>query len=88
MARQLKNPLPDALVNSVVLWAVLVFFCVGLASTFNALTLVMQALGAASVASAMLLILEFSQPYFGAFRIEPDGIDRVIAALSGDAGPL
>src|SRR5574337_601736 len=44
MARQLKNPLPNALVNSVVLWAVLVFFCVGLASTFNALALVMPSI--------------------------------------------
>ena len=86
MARQLKNPLPDALINSVILWAILVFFCVGLASTANALAVVMEALGAASVASAIFLILEFSQPYFGIFRIPPDGIDQVIAALGREGG--
>jgi hypothetical protein len=41
-----------------------------------------MALGAASVASAIYLILEFSQPYLGLFRISPDGIDQVIASLS------
>ena len=43
-----------------------------------------EALGAASVASAIYLILEFSQPYLGLFRIPHEGIDQVIAALSAD----
>ncbi|HTR14576.1 MAG TPA: hypothetical protein VMI72_15330 [Roseiarcus sp.] len=84
MARQLRNPIPGALLNSVVVWAILVFFCVGLASTLNGLSLVMEALGAGSIASAIFLILEFSEPYFGIFRIPPEGIDQVIAALGAD----
>ncbi len=32
-------------------------------------------------------ILEFAQPYYGLFRIPSEGIDRVIAALSGESRP-
>jgi hypothetical protein len=82
MSRQLSNPFPRALLISVVCWATLVFTCVGALSTINALSVVYEALGAASVASAIYLILEFSQPYLGLFRIPPDGVDQVIAFLS------
>jgi hypothetical protein len=84
MARQLMSPFPSALLVSVVCWATLLFTCVGALSTFNALALTYEALGAASVASAIYLILEFSQPYLGLFRIPHQGIDQVIAALAAD----
>jgi hypothetical protein len=60
----------------------LLFACVGAVSSVDALAIIYEALGAASVASAIYLILEFSQPYLRMFRIPPEGIDRVIAALS------
>jgi hypothetical protein len=82
MSRQLRSPFPSALLVSVVCWATLLFTCVGALSTFNALAVTYEALGAASVASAIYLILEFSQPYLGLFRIPHEGIDQVIAALS------
>ena len=82
MSRQLRNPFPKALLISVVCWATLVFTCVGALSSVNALSIVYEALGAASVASAIYLILEFSQPYVGLFRIPSEGIDQVIASLS------
>lgn len=85
MSRQLMNPIPNSLLVSVVCWATLAFCCIGAVSTFNALALIFEALGAASVASAIFLILEFSQPYVGFFKIPPDGIDQVIAALSAKA---
>ena len=84
MARQLLSPFPSALLVSVVCWATLLFTCVGALSTFNALALIYEALGAASVASAIYLILEFSQPYLGLFRIPHQGIDQVIAALAAN----
>jgi hypothetical protein len=34
------------------------------------------------VASAIFLILEFSQPYVGLFRFPPTGIDQAIAFWS------
>jgi len=87
MSRQLSSPIPNALLVSVVCWATLVFTCVGALSTVNALSVVYEALGAASVASAIFLILEFSAPYIGMFRIRPDGVDQVIAFLSSDQPP-
>ncbi len=42
-------------------------------------------LGAISVASAMLLILPFSQPYSGTFSLRASGIDGVLAAPIPDA---
>jgi hypothetical protein len=86
MSSQLRSPIPHSLLVSVVCWATLVFTCVGALSTFNALAGIYEALGAASVSSAIFLILEFSQPYVGLFNIPPDGIDQVIAALSAKAG--
>ncbi|HKN31168.1 MAG TPA: hypothetical protein VJY34_26155 [Roseiarcus sp.] len=85
MSRQLCDALPHSLLVSVVCWATLVFTCVGALSKFNALALIYEALGAASVSSAIYLILEFSQPYVGLFNIPSDGIDHVIAALSAKA---
>jgi hypothetical protein len=76
MGRQLRNPVPHGLINSVVLWAVLVFCCLGTTATLNALSVFVELLGAVSVASAIFLILEFSQPYSGYFRIPPDGTDQ------------
>jgi hypothetical protein len=84
MSRQLRSPIPQALLISVVAWAMLLFTCVGALSSVNALANIFEALGAASVASAVYLILEFSQPYLGLFRISPEGIDQVIAALSAN----
>ena len=38
-----------------------------------------------SVASAMFLILEFSQPYSGVFTISSQGIDAMLLALIDDS---
>jgi hypothetical protein len=82
MGRQLRNPVPKAMINSVILWAILLFCCIGIGATVNALAVIAQFLGAVAVASAIFLILEFSQPYVGFFRIPPTGIDQAIAAWS------
>jgi uncharacterized membrane protein AbrB (regulator of aidB expression) len=52
-----------------------------LLSRLNATTLVVLALGAASVASAVFLILELSQPYTSLLRISPAGLEQVIVDL-------
>jgi hypothetical protein len=84
MSRQLRSSIPKALLLSVVSWATLLFTCIGASSSINALAIVYEALGAAAVASAIYLILEFSQPYLGLFRIPCEGVDQVIAALSAN----
>ena len=82
MGRQLRNPVPHGLINSVVLWAVLVFCCLGTTATLNALSIVVEFIGAVSVASALFLIIEFSQPYSGHFRLFPIVMDERIEALA------
>ena len=85
MSRQLRNPLPAALIVIVVCWATFLFWCIGALSSLDALSLTVETLGAAAVASAIFLILEFSQPYRAFFGIKPHGIDQVISALSAKA---
>jgi hypothetical protein len=70
MSRQLRSPIPKALLISVVCWATLLFTCIGASSSVNALAIIYEALGAAAVASAIYLILEFSQPYLGSGLID------------------
>ena len=85
MSRQLANPVPPLLLIVVVSWSSLLFLGFGLLANFNPVTVVAEALGAMSVASAIFLILEFSHPYSGIFSISGAGIDQVLGALIADA---
>jgi hypothetical protein len=78
MLRSLVNPVPNLLFNSVVGWACLLFFGYGALSSVNLLTSVMAALGAVSIGSATLLVLELSDPYVGLFRMAPSEFDRLV----------
>lgn len=88
MSRQLANPVPSLLLIVVVFWSSLLFLGFGLLANFNAITMVAEAFGAISVASAIFMILEFSQPYSGTFIIDPAGIDSVLAAMAEDGAPI
>jgi hypothetical protein len=81
MTRQLANPVPKLLLFVVIGWAALLFMSFGLLGAFNGFSVAIQALGSIAVASAIYLILEFSQPYSGLFRISPVGVDNLIAEL-------
>jgi hypothetical protein len=81
MTRQLATPVPNLLLFVVVGWSALLFLGYGLLGAFNAVSIAAEALGAIAVASAIFMILEFSQPYSGLFRISPVGIDNLIAVL-------
>jgi hypothetical protein len=81
MTRQLANPVPKLLIFVVIGWSALLFMSYGLLGTFNALSVAVAALGSIAVASAVFMILEFSQPYSGLFRISPVGVDNLIAEL-------
>ena len=84
MVRALVNPIPNLLLTVVVGWACILFFGYGLTSAINLLTAFMAVLGALSVASAALLILELSDPYFGLFKIPLAGFDRLLQNLTLD----
>jgi hypothetical protein len=60
-------------------------FGYGLLSDVDALTIVLAALGAICVASAVLLILELSDPYSGLFRMPHEGFDGIIRVLTKGA---
>jgi hypothetical protein len=81
MSLQLSDPISWPLIITVIAWSCLLFCGFGLLSRLNATTLVALALGAASVASAVFLILELSQPYTSLLRISPAGLEQVIVDL-------
>jgi hypothetical protein len=81
MTRQLANPVPKLLIFVVIGWSALLFMSYGLLSTFNAVSVAAEAAGSIAVASAVFMILEFSQPYSGLFRISPVGVDSLIAVI-------
>jgi hypothetical protein len=81
MTRRLANPVPKLLLFVVIGWAALLFMSFGLLGAFNGLSVAVEALGSIAVASAIYLVLEFSQPYSGLFRISPVGVDNLIAVL-------
>jgi hypothetical protein len=81
MSRQLASPVPKLLLFVVVGWSALLFLGFGLLNPFNAVSLAAVAFGSIAVASAVYMILEFSQPYSGLFRISPVGVDNLIAVL-------
>jgi len=81
MSRQLANPVPELLLIVVLSWSALLFYGFGLLANVTPITIAAEAFGAISVSSAMFLILEFSQPYSGLFRLKPTGIDLVLGAL-------
>ena len=82
MIRSLVNRVPFLLLAVVLGWSCVLFFGYGLLSAIDALTTVLAALGAICVASAVLLILELSDPYSGLFRMPRVGFDGLIQVLT------
>lgn len=82
MIRSLTTRVPNLLLNVVLGWACILFFGYGLLSDVDALTIVLAALGAICVASAVFLILELSDPYSGLFRMSHEGFDGLILAVT------
>ena len=81
MSLQLTDPISWPLIIIVIAWSCLLFCGFGLLSRMNTTTLCMLALGACSVASAVFLILELSQPYTSLLKISPTGLEQVIVDL-------
>jgi hypothetical protein len=81
MSLQLTDPISWPLIITVIAWSCLLFAGFGLLSRANATTICVLALGACSVASAIFLILELSQPYTSIIRISPAGLEQVIVDL-------
>jgi Protein of unknown function (DUF4239) len=85
MFQSLVNQVPFLLLVVVLGWSCVLFFGYGLLSDVDALTIVLAALGAICVASAVLLILEMSDPYSGLFRMPREGFDGLVRLLTKGA---
>lgn len=81
MAFALAAPVSLPLIDTVVVWAVLIFVGFGLMSKGNAMSIVVALVGAFAVASAFHLILDLSQPYSGAFRTSSAPLEQVLAVM-------
>ncbi len=81
MSLQLSSPVAWSLVISVIAWSMFLFCGFGVLSGANPTTVGVLALGAISVASAMFLILDLSQPYSGLFRIPASAMEQTLAAI-------
>lgn len=88
MSRQLVNPVPELLLMMVQIWSSLLFLGFGVMGNVSTLSVFADAAGAFSISSAVFLIIEFSEPYSGLFRISSVGIDKVIAELAANAPPV
>jgi hypothetical protein len=81
MSLQLASPIAWSLVIIVVAWSMFLFCGFGVLSGSNPTTIVVLGLGAISVAGAIYLIQDLSQPYSGFFRIPPAAIEQTIEAI-------
>ena len=68
-AQTASPPVGSGVMAVLTLWAVVLFFGMGLSARWNALPLAAMTFGALCVALAIFLILELGQPYTGVFRL-------------------
>ena len=81
MSLQLIDAVSWPLLITVTAWSCLLFCGFGALSRLNATTLVALALGACSVASAIFLIVDLSQPYTSPLRLSPAALEKIIVDL-------
>jgi hypothetical protein len=81
MSLQLSSSVAWSLVTSVIIWSMFLFCGFGVLSGANPTTIIALAFGAISVASAMFLILDLTQPYSGVFRVPASSLEQAIEAI-------
>ena len=81
MSFALSAPVSYPLLLTVVGWVFFLFWGFGLMSKGGVMPVVALAVGAIAVASAVLLILDLSNPYLGAFRVSPAPLEQVLAVM-------
>jgi hypothetical protein len=83
MAVQMENPVPVPLLAMVAVWCGLGFLGFGVLSKPHLTTITTLALGALAISSAVVLILQLSQPYAGIFAVLPASFDPFIEKIGG-----
>jgi len=90
MSMQAATPVAWPLVYAVTFWSCLMFAGMGLLSKLSPMTATMLVLGAASIAIAIFVILEFNKPYTSSIRVSPAPLEQAIVELDqpgpGEAG--
>jgi hypothetical protein len=81
MSLQLNTALSWPFMTVLVSWACLLFFGFGMLAKLNRTNVVGLAVGAASVGSAIFLIVELNKPYSGLLTLSPEPILETMAAL-------
>ncbi|HXT07102.1 MAG TPA: hypothetical protein VN715_09220 [Roseiarcus sp.] len=82
MALALIEPISYPLLSLVVGWATVLFFAYGLMTKRHPMTLLTFAVGGIGIASAIYLILGFSDPYVGLFQLSPAPIEAAMRAAA------
>ena len=85
MGLQLAGGIPWPMLTIVVCWSLLMFCGYGLASPVNRTVVVALGFGAITVASAIFIIVQLSNPYSGALKLSAAPVTETIEALG--AGP-
>ena len=75
------RPVSYPLLLTVVGWVFFLFLGFGLMSRGNIMSVMALAVGAVAVASAVLLILDLSNPYSGLFRASAAPLKQVLAVM-------
>ncbi len=81
MAFALTDPVSYPLLLIVVGWVVFLFCGFGLMSRGGAMPVFALAVGAIAVGTAILMILDLSSPYGGAFRVSSAPLEQVLAVM-------
>jgi hypothetical protein len=81
MSLQLIDAVSWPLLITVTAWSCLLFCGFGVLSRLNATTVVALVLGACSVASAIFLILDLSQPYTSPLRLSPEALEKIVVDI-------
>ena len=71
-------PVSWLLIAILVFWTAALFFGIGLYAEANALVYSALTFGAVSIAFAIFLMLEFSEPYTGLMRVSPASLEQAI----------
>jgi len=81
MGLQLAGGIPWPMLTIVICWSLLMFCGYGLVSPVNRTVVVALGLGAITIASAIFIIVQLSNPYSGAFKLSAAPVSDTIEAL-------
>ncbi|RBP09203.1 hypothetical protein DFR50_12240 [Roseiarcus fermentans] len=76
-----SHPISSGMLTVLTIWAVILFFAMGLFVKQNGLVVAAMAFGAICVAFAIFLILELGLPYTGLFRVSGAALHTVLETI-------